>query len=140
MSTATEQRETENGRILLGILESIERDGGQSQRRRAAELGVALGLVNAYLKRCVRKGLLKVAEAPARRYAYYITPRGFAEKSRLTLEYLSHSFNVAQNRGQTRIALAGLSDLAEIATICAIDRGLRIVALIEPASTQTSFM
>jgi Winged helix-turn-helix DNA-binding len=154
MSTATEQRKSENGRILLGILESIERDGGQSQRCRAAELGIALGLVNAYLKRCVKKGLLKVAEAPARRYAYYMTPQGFAEKSRLTLEYLSHSFNffrrakadcarlfeAAQARGHTRIALGGLSDLAEIATICAFDRGIRIVALIDPASTQITFI
>src|ERR1043165_6487926 len=80
-------------RIMLNLLESVERDGGQTQRRLASELGVALGLVNAYLKRCVKKGLLKVGEAPARRYAYYLTPQGFAEKSRLTVEYLSASFS-----------------------------------------------
>ena len=49
--------------------------------------------VNAYLKRCVKKGLVKVSGAPARRYAYYLTPQGFAEKSRLTVEYLSSSFS-----------------------------------------------
>ena len=47
--------------------QSVERDGGQSQRRLAADLGIALGLVNAYLKRCIKKGLVKVSEAPARR-------------------------------------------------------------------------
>src|SRR5712671_559366 len=78
---------------MLGLLESVERDGGQSQRRLAAELGIALGLVNAYLKRCIKKGLVKVSEAPARRYAYYLTPHGFAEKSRLTVEYLGFSFS-----------------------------------------------
>src|SRR6476620_9939699 len=83
---------TKDERIVLGLLESVERDGAQSQRRLASELGIALGLVNAYLKRCVTKGLLKVGEAPARRYAYYLTPRGFAEKSQLTVEYLSVSF------------------------------------------------
>ena len=68
------------------------RNRAQSQRLLASELGIALGLVNAYLKRCIKKGLVKVRSAPARRYAYYLTPQGFAEKSRLTVEYLSYSF------------------------------------------------
>src|SRR5450631_1552020 len=89
-STAQDE---DNQRIMLGLLQSVERDGGQSQRRLAAELGIALGLVNAYLKRCIKKGLVKVGEAPARRYAYYLTPQGFAEKSRLTVDYLSSSFS-----------------------------------------------
>src|SRR5690349_8309728 len=93
MSSTIRENESGDDRILLGLLESVERDGGQSQRRIASELGIALGLVNAYLKRCVKKGLVKVSEAPARRYAYYLTPQGFAEKSRLTVEYLSHSFS-----------------------------------------------
>ena len=70
----------EDSEILLGLLNSVEENGARSQRHLAAELGIALGLVNAYLKRCVKKGLLKVGEAPARRYAYYLTPQGFAEK------------------------------------------------------------
>src|SRR5215470_11910471 len=131
MSSATQENEGEKARIMLGLLESVERDGGQSQRRLASELGIALGLVNAYLKRCIKKGLVKVSEAPARRYAYYLTPQGFAEKSRLTVDYMSYSFSlfrrarsdyaqvlgVARARGWTRILLAGVSDLAEIAAI-----------------------
>src|SRR5690349_9474292 len=93
MSSTIRENESGDDRILLGLLESVERDGGQSQRRLASDLGIALGLVNAYLKRCVRKGLVKVSQAPARRYAYYLTPQGFAEKSRLTVEYLSDSFS-----------------------------------------------
>src|SRR5262245_40717266 len=79
-------RNSESNRIRLGLLESAERDSAQSQRRLAAGLGIAVGLVNIYLKRCVKKGLLKMTEAPARRYAYYLTPSGFSEKARLTLE------------------------------------------------------
>lgn len=86
------ETEHENGRIVLGLLSSVENDGDRSQRRIAAELGIALGLVNAYLKRCINKGLVKVRDAPARRYAYYLTPYGFAEKSRLTVQYLSDCF------------------------------------------------
>src|SRR5215813_6396110 len=108
-------------RIVLGLLSSVEEDGARSQRRIAAELGIALGLVNAYLKRCVKKGLVKVHEVPARRYAYYLTPQGFAEKSRLTVQYLSDSFSffrhakadcaevfeAAKAAGFTRLLLAG---------------------------------
>src|ERR1700676_2162496 len=93
MASSAEHGEVENARIVLGLLESVERNGQQTQRRLASELGIALGLVNAYLKRCVKKGLVKVSEAPARRYAYYLTPQGFAEKSRLTIEYLTSSFS-----------------------------------------------
>src|ERR1700752_4571008 len=106
----------DNDKILLGLLESVERDGGQTQRRLASELGIALGLVNAYLRRCIKKGLVKGSEAPG---------RGFAEKSRLTVEYLSYSFSLfrrarseyavlletARRREFTRIVLAGISDL-----------------------------
>ena len=57
--------DVEKTRITLGLLESVERGGEQSQRRLALELGIALGLVNAYLKRCINKGLVKVRHAPA---------------------------------------------------------------------------
>lgn len=152
-ASRTARSEAEKTRIMLGLLESVERDGAQSQRRLASELGVALGLVNAYLKRCITKGLVKVSEAPARRYAYYLTPNGFAEKSRLTFEYLSYSFslfrraktdytallNEARQRGVGRVVLLGVSDLAEIAAICALETGVTIVAAVDPKSERTRF-
>ena len=140
--------EHENERIVLGLLSSVETDGARSQRRMAAELGIALGLVNAYLKRCVKKGLVKVQDAPARRYAYYLTPQGFAEKSRLTVQYLSDSFSFfrkakddctrifeeAARRGFERLVLVGKSDLAEIAILCAVEAGAVVVAIVDAKS------
>jgi DNA-binding MarR family transcriptional regulator len=154
MPQAARSEESENARIVLGLLESVERDGAQSQRKLASDLGIALGLVNAYLKRCVKKGLLKIGQAPARRYAYYLTPHGFAEKSRLTVEYLSSSFSffrraredcsavllAAHARGWDRIALIGVSDLAEIATICALEQGITIVAVVDAKAPRDRFV
>jgi len=154
MSSVTQDNEAENARVMLGLLESVERDGAQSQRRLASELGIALGLVNAYLKRCVKKGLVKVSQAPARRYAYYLTPQGFAEKSRLTVEYLLDSFSFfrqartdcaevfasARARGFERVVIAGKSDLAEIARICALDAGIEIAAIVDPDATADTFV
>lgn len=154
MSGAPQRRQAENARTMLGLLESVERNGYQSQRHLAAELGIALGLVNAYLKRCVKKGLLKVKQAPARGYAYYITPRGLSEKTRLTFEYLSYSFSFfraaktdcaallaeARARGVKRVVLAGVSDLAEIAIICAVDSGVEVVAVVDGSSNLSHFV
>lgn len=154
MSGAAPEGEIADDRIMLGLLESVERNSGQSQRLLAAELGIALGLVNAYLKRCVKKGLVKVAEAPARRYAYYLTPQGFAEKSRLTVSYLSYSFSFfrearddcsqifsnIRKRGFSRVVIAGASDLAEIARICALESGIEIVAIVDAKLTMPTFV
>jgi DNA-binding MarR family transcriptional regulator len=141
-------------RIMLGLLDAVEQDRAHSQRHLASELGIALGLVNAYLKRCMKKGLVKVREAPARRYAYYLTPQGFAEKSRLSVEYLSYSFGffrqaktdcsdlfrAAKARGVKGVLLVGQSDLAEIAALCAMQEGVPIVGLIDPDADSASFI
>jgi hypothetical protein len=41
-------RRGEDERLVLGLLESVEQDSAKTQRRLAAELGIAVGLVNAY--------------------------------------------------------------------------------------------
>ena len=132
----------------LNIIDAVERDSGASQRVLASEAGIALGLANAYLKRCIRKGWIKARNAPARRYLYYVTPAGFAEKARLTAEYLSASFDLFRvargqcdkliadcaQRGKKRILLAGAGDLAEIAILSGLGGSVGIVAVIDPAS------
>lgn len=154
MAGQPKSRDLQDAQIVLGLLESVERDGAQSQRRLATELGIALGLVNAYLKRCVKKGLVKVSTAPPHRFAYYLTPQGFAEKSRLTVEYISYSFSffrqaksdcaalfdAARERGHTRLVLAGVSDLAEIAAICAVESSVQICAVVDNRSGRASFV
>jgi DNA-binding MarR family transcriptional regulator len=144
----------ESSRIMLGLLDAVEQERAQSQRLLAAELGIALGLVNAYLKRCIKKGLVKVRGAPARRYAYYLTPQGFAEKSRLTVEYLSYSFaffrqaktdcsglfRSAKAGGVKKVLLAGQSDLAEIAALCAIEHGIEMIGVVQQGATKPQFI
>jgi DNA-binding MarR family transcriptional regulator len=148
------EREEDSDRIILGLLNSVEQDGARSQRHFAAELGIALGLVNAYLNRCIKKGLVKASQAPARRYAYYLTPQGFAEKSRLTVEYLSSSFGffrkakadcikaleTAKERHLKRLVLVGVSDLGEIAAICAIESGIVLVCTVDPTNKLDRFV
>lgn len=131
--------------ITLGLLNAVHENSSVTQRSVAKELGIALGLANNYLKRCVNKGLIKVKQAPANRYAYYLTPMGFAEKSQLTARYLTMSFNFFRHArthctdvfvacdlvGLRRLGLAGASDLAEIAMICAHSSNVEIVGVLD---------
>jgi hypothetical protein len=132
-------------RIMLSLLDCIERDSAQSHRRLSSELGIALGLTNSYVRRCVKKGYLKVRKSKPNTFTYNLTPRGFLEKAQLSARYLSHSFSffrharnacaaaftLAEKRGYRRIALAGVSDLAEIAIICATERKASICAIVD---------
>ncbi len=147
----TRQREES---LTLEILEAIEQRDNMTQRHLADRMGVALGLANSYLKRCVRKGLIKIHQAPANRYLYYLTPKGFAEKSRLTAEYLSSSFNFyrkagdsvcesfleCRNRGWDRIAFCGVSELAEIASLRVHDFELEHVVTFDDESNLKLFL
>lgn len=137
---AKQDPEADSTRLMLDAIESGERI---TQRSLAAELGIALGLTNIYLKRCLNKGLIKVRKAPARRYAYYLTAKGFSEKARLTAKYLTRSlsfFRLAREdcsdlflslkaAGRRRVAFVGAGDLCEIATLAALDSGMEVVAV-----------
>ena len=132
--------------LTLEILEKIENKSDVTQRHLADSLGVALGLTNSYLKRCVRKGYIKIKQVPANRYLYYLTPKGFSEKSRLTAKFLAHSFNFyrkashdyseimvrCKNEGKSRIILCGLSELTEIASLRAQEFGITIIGIFDP--------
>lgn len=137
--------------ITLGILKYVQNDKAMTQRSIAKELGIALGLVNRYLKRCITKGWIKVNHAPANRYMYYLTPVGFAEKSNLTREFLYQSFNffrvarlqcsdileTCERKGWKRIALIGAGDLADIVILHAKDHAVKILAIVDPLEKRT---
>ena len=139
--------------ITLGILNAVEEDSNLTQRSVANTLGIALGLANAYLKRCVRKGLIKVQQVPSNRYAYFLTPQGFAEKSRLTSEYLTSSFNFfrkarvecsnlmqeCEDLGYKRIALVGVSDLSDVIALSALESKIAIAGIVDDSVTLQSY-
>ena len=153
-SSGMRQRETDS-QITLGLLDAVQQNARLSQRTLSGELGIALGLTNAYLKRCIGKGWIKVRRAPPNRYVYYLTPKGFAEKSRLTARYLKsslHFYAVARNEmsglmqacasaGRQRLVLAGADELAEIALICAMQYpALEIAGVLDEGRRGTRFL
>ena len=140
--------------IVLELLNVVHENSDLTQRSMARELGIALGMANTYLKRCVRKGYIKVRQIPSNRYSYYLTPIGFKEKSRLTAEYLSSSFTFfrrakdqcleslryAKARGWHRVALVGVGDLTEIFALCAIEHSVDLVGILDSDTGKPTFV
>lgn len=154
MNTHQNQSNSEKeSQLTLELLKAIDQQDDISQRHLASEMGVALGLANSYLKRCVKKGLIKITTAPANRYLYYLTPNGFAEKARLTAEFFSTSlalfrqsgdeytrvFEECEQRGFRKIILVGLSDLTEIALMRAMHCEIEVLAIFQPAAQRADF-
>ncbi len=123
---------------LLALMNRIERQPAISQRALASELGIALGLMNAYLKRCMKKGWIKARQVSGKRLAYLVTPEGFVEKSRIVRGYLSKSFtlfrdakkqcesffSICNRKGWTKVAVVGEGDLTDIALLVGRASGL----------------
>ncbi|MEM7522353.1 MAG: MarR family transcriptional regulator [Pseudomonadota bacterium] len=121
-------------RAELDLFSAIERGEVVSQSSLTRRVGVSIGMINALVKRAVGKGYAKMRQAPYKRYAYYLTPQGFAEKSRLVAAYLETSlsffrkarleyeaiFASPQARGAGRILLVGEGELLEIAVLAAM--------------------
>lgn len=75
------------------ILNYLQDEEFTSQRKIAEGTGLSLGTVNIMLKKLVKKGLVKMERLNARSLRYIITPRGLAEKTRLTYRYVKQSYN-----------------------------------------------
>jgi DNA-binding MarR family transcriptional regulator len=129
----------------LEILTTIAEGRPVTQRALAERLGIALGLTNLYLKRLVRKGYVKVTTIPPNRIRYLLTPRGFAQKTRLTYEYMRASLRLYREarlvlrealsplaQGERkRIALYGTGEAAELAYLTLRELGIEPAAILD---------
>ncbi len=134
---------------ILKIFEKIEDDQPPSQRALAKELGISLGLVNSFIKRLVNKGYFKVANIPKNRVRYLLTPKGLAEKTRLTYLYLQYSyefykdarkklgnlFRRLETEGVKLVVFYGVSDFAEIAYISLLESSIKFVGIVDISET-----
>jgi DNA-binding MarR family transcriptional regulator len=138
----------------LEILAELARGGQVTQRRLAARLHIALGLTNLYLKRLARKGYIKIATIPRRRVCYLLTPKGVAQKTRLTYEYMDYSRGLYREartalrqkllplvqRGRSDVVLCGTEEAAELAFLTLRELGLEITGVYGEDGQLASFL
>ncbi len=137
----------------LQILDELSNNDSLTQRDLSSRLGIALGLVNSYIKNLIAKGYITVKTIPPKRYAYYLTPKGFAEKTRLTYDLLhdytriyreartnlKKLFQELQASGARKIVFAGADEVAEIAYLSLQEAGLDLVAIVDNKAEGTNF-
>jgi len=139
--------------ISLRLLDELTKEPMITQRALAARLGIALGLVNAYVKRLYKKGYIKIKNLPKNRIKYIITPKGFTEKTRLTYNYMHrsvHYFKEVRNKieltylsmmksGVINILLWGDGEIAELCYISTRGLPLKIVGVVGDKRTENGF-
>ena len=130
----------------LRLLEAVHQNSRVTQRGLAGKLGIALGLANIYLRRMVHKGFIKVVNVQPNRISYLVTPRGIAEKARLTYEFMDYSLHLYGEVRQhlraalqdcaaagKRVAICGSGEAAELAYLSLKESGLEPVAVFDNA-------
>jgi DNA-binding MarR family transcriptional regulator len=129
----------------LQLLSEISGEEPLSQRELSRRLGIAVGLVNSYLKNLVSKGFVRVKNFPSNRYAYLLTPQGIAEKSRLAYQHLSYFtslytvarqdyldlFRRLEAAGVREVAFCGVDEVAEVAYLSLQETGLKLVSVMD---------
>jgi len=137
----------------LHLLEEIEKNHSPSQRQLARHLDISLGLVNSFIKRLAHKGYFKVTHIPKNRVRYILTPKGAAEKSRLTYEYIKLSYvffkdarkkmqkllKDLESQGVKRVIFFGATELAEIAYLSLQYTNIELAAVLDDLNVGKRF-
>lgn len=110
------------------IIEEISRGKDLTQRELSKRTKLSLGAVNLILKRLARRGVVKTTNLNPRKVEYILTPKGLAEKTRKSYNYILKTIDLVKmvkgeiarivleefNRGQKRFVVLGNDDLADI--------------------------
>jgi len=137
----------------LQILDELSNNDSLTQRDLSSRLGIALGLVNSYIKNLIAKGYITVKSIPPKRYTYYLTPKGFAEKTRLTYDLLhdytriyrearrnlTQLFQDLQKSSIQRVIFAGVDEVAEIAYITLQETKIELVSVADAEKVGNNF-
>ena len=129
----------------LNLLQELEKNPVVSQRELSHKFGIALGVTNACLKRMARRGWIRIMSLDHRKIGYYLTPKGFAEKAKLSLHLISWTVQhysalkgiiekillEMENAGVARVVFYGVSDEMEIAYITLQGVNLKLVGIVE---------
>ncbi|MBI5102201.1 MAG: winged helix-turn-helix transcriptional regulator [Nitrospirae bacterium] len=137
----------------LRLLEEIAKGEPLSQRDLSKKLDIALGLINSYMKNLVSRGYITIKEIPAKRYSYFLTPKGFAEKTRLTYQHLQNYTSIykqarrdfrvllksLEEQGIRRVVFAGVDEVAEIAYLSLQEVEITLAGVVDDGSAGHKF-
>jgi DNA-binding MarR family transcriptional regulator len=129
----------------LNLLQELEKNPVISQRELSNRFGIALGVTNACIKRMVRRGWIRITGLNQRRIEYYLTPKGFTEKAKLSVDLISWTVRhyaslkdligskllEMQAEGVERVVFYGVCDEMEIAYITLQGVKMKLVGIVD---------
>lgn len=136
--------------IELNLLSLLEEGKETSQKNISNNVSVSIGFINALIKKFVKKGVIKIQQAPYKRFIYYLTPQGFSEKAKLVNEYFRDSLtffkslrkefnNLFKNDKSLEYFLYGTGEVCEIALLSAQENKKKISAIIDPGYKEKKY-
>jgi len=122
----------------LQLMEALASGAETTQADLAAQVGVAVGTVNWYLKRWSKKGYVKISRINRWRWSYLLTPEGIARKAYLATQYVEASLGLyrrtraealrllteARHRGYNQVVIDGEDEIAEICRLTCLEAGM----------------
>jgi hypothetical protein len=138
----------------LEILHEVSISEHVNQRHLSKKLGMAAGLVNLYMRRLTHKGYIKISGINPRRLKYLITPRGIAEKTRLTYEFalisykyfksatddIKNKLSEMEGLGQVNIVVYGTGEMAEMCLLLIKEFNMNVIAVVDDHMESNRFL
>jgi len=97
---------------ITDVLTILDREDSPSQREIAKQTGFSVGLVNTLIKKCAKKGLVKIERLNSRNIKYILTSEGIKEKTQKTIDYIKRSYQAIKQL-QNRVTELALKHSAE---------------------------
>lgn len=122
------------------ILNEIAQDSLVTQANLAQRLGIAVGSVNWYIKRLIKRGYVKVSHLDRTRLRYDLTPEGMTVFTQRALQYARDSLQIYKDfrskakvlvaelkqKQISRVYLKGNDELTDILRLTCIEAGIAI--------------
>ncbi len=136
---------------IYNFLTELGNDKIITQKDLSVKLKVSVGFVNALIKKMLRKGHIKAQQVPYKRFIYYLTPKGFVEKSKIVSDYFNSSLSFfrvirdeftsifKEQKGYSFI-LFGISEITEICILSALENNIKITCLVDKNTKIKKFL
>lgn len=122
------------------LLNEIAQDSMVTQANLANRLGIAVGSVNWYIKRLIKRGYVKVSHLDRTRLQYDLTPEGMSVFTERAMQYAKDSLNIyksfrqsakeivseLQKKNISKVYLDGDDEIMDILRLTCIEAGISL--------------